>query len=101
LPTPRDRLSPEPVTWPPRKKSRIFFGSQVVDSKEDEEQTCSDEIGGGGGEQLYAIATYGNIKEEPEPNLDQVIDNIQRELVESIEPVAPIAEPTQHVIVAT
>jgi hypothetical protein len=50
---------------------------QVVDSKEDEEQTYSYDNGGGGGEELYATTTQGKIEEEPEPNLDQVIDKIQ------------------------
>jgi hypothetical protein len=34
--TQKDRLSPNPITSPPRKKSKTF-GSLVVDSKEDEE----------------------------------------------------------------
>ncbi len=37
LPTIGDRLSPEPITLPPRKKSKTTFGSLVIDSKEDEE----------------------------------------------------------------
>ncbi len=70
LPTLRDRLSPEPVTLPLRKKSKTTFGSPINESKEDEEQTCSNEIGGGGGEELNAIAMKGNIEEEFELNLD-------------------------------
>ncbi len=101
LPILRDRLNPELVTSPPRNKYRIFFRSQVVELEDDEEQTCSNEIGGGGQKEFYVIATQGNIEEEPEPNLDQAIDNIQGELIESIEHVAPIVEPTQPVIVAT
>jgi hypothetical protein len=40
----------------------------------------------------------GNIEEEPKPNLDQVIDNIQVEHVLFIEPVVSIIEP---IVVAT
>jgi hypothetical protein len=35
------------------------------------------------------------------PNLDKVIDNIQIEHVEVIEPLVPIEEPTQPIVVAT
>jgi hypothetical protein len=41
-------------------------------------------------EELYATITQGNIKEEPEPNLDKVIDNIQVEPIMSIELVVPL-----------
>jgi hypothetical protein len=51
-PTPKDMLSLEPVTSPPRKKSKTTFGSMVNGSKEDEEQTCSNEIGGKRGEEI-------------------------------------------------
>ncbi len=68
LPTPRDRLSLEPITSPPRKKSKTTFGSLINDSEEDEEQTCSYEIRGGGGEELNATTTQGNIKEKLKPN---------------------------------
>jgi hypothetical protein len=57
LPTPRDRLSPEHVTSPPRKKSITTFRSSINDLEKDEKQTCSNEIGGGGGEELNAKAT--------------------------------------------
>jgi hypothetical protein len=67
---PRDKLSPEPITSPLKKKSRNTFGSPVNDSKENEEWTCSNEIGGRGGEKLEATTTQGSIKEKPEPNLD-------------------------------
>jgi hypothetical protein len=67
---------------------------QVVDSKEDEERTYSNEIRGGGGEEFYITTTQGKIEEEPEPNLDQVIDNIQVEPVEFVELVVPITKPT-------
>ncbi len=67
--TQKDRLSPNPITSPPRKKSKTF-GSLVVDSKEDEEWTCSYENVGGGGEELNAKTMHGNIKEEPKPNMD-------------------------------
>jgi hypothetical protein len=33
----RDMLSLEPITLPPRKKSRTTIGSLVINSKEDEE----------------------------------------------------------------
>jgi hypothetical protein len=36
LPTPRDKLSPELVTSPLKKKSKITFGLLVNDSKEDD-----------------------------------------------------------------
>jgi hypothetical protein len=36
-PTLRDRLSHEPITSPPRKKSKTSFGSLVNDLKEDDE----------------------------------------------------------------
>jgi hypothetical protein len=35
--TPRDMLSLQPITSPPRKKSKTTFKSLVVDSEEDEE----------------------------------------------------------------
>jgi hypothetical protein len=97
-PTPRNKLSLELVTSPPRKKSRTIFGSLVNDLEEDEEQTYSNEIGSRGGEELEAIAIQGSIEEEPEPNLDQVINNIQVDLVMFVELVVSITEP---VIIAT
>jgi hypothetical protein len=48
MPTPRDKLSPEFVTSPPRKKFRTTFGSSVNDSKKDDKQTRSYEIKGRG-----------------------------------------------------
>ncbi len=65
----------------------ITFGSLVNDSKEDEERTCSNEIGGKGGEELDATTTQDNIEEELEPNLDQVITNIQEEPIVSTIPI--------------
>ncbi len=50
LPRPKDKLSLEPITSPPRNKFRTTFESLVNDSKEDEKWTCSDEITGGGRE---------------------------------------------------
>ncbi len=97
-PTLRDRLSHEPITSPPRKKSKTSFGSLVNDLKEDDEWTCSDEIGGGGGKELDAIAMQGRIEKKLEPNLDQVIHNIQIELVVFVEPIITI---TEHVVAAT
>jgi hypothetical protein len=91
----KDKLSLELVSSPPKNKSISTFKSQVVDLEEDEEQTYSNEIRGGGEEKFYVTTTRGNIEEEPEPNLDQVIDNIQVELVELVEPIVPITKPTQ------
>jgi hypothetical protein len=42
---------------------------------------------------LEATTTQGNIEEEPKPNLDKVINNIQVELIMSIEPIVSIIEP--------
>ncbi len=94
LPTPRDKLSLETITSPLKKKSKITFGSSVNDSKKDEKWICLHEIGGRGGKELDVIATHDNIKEEPEPNLDKVITNIQDEPVVSIEFVVFITEPS-------
>ncbi len=98
LPMPRDKLSPEPITSPLKKKSRTTFGSPVNDSENNEKWTCSDEIGGRGGEKLEATTTQGNIKEELKPNLDQVIDNIQIEPIMYAKLVVSI---TKLVVVAT
>jgi hypothetical protein len=95
---PNDRLSLQPVTSPPRKKSRSTFGSPDNDLEEDEKQTCSNEIRGKGREQLEATIMQGNIKEKPKPNLDKVIDNIQAEHVVFIEHVVSI---TNFVAIAT
>jgi len=62
LPTPRDKLSIEHVTLPPKKKSKTTFGSSLNDSKEDEERTCLDEIGGRGGQEFDATTTQGSIE---------------------------------------
>ncbi len=45
--TKKTKLSHEHVTSPPRKKSRIAYRVQIVDSKEDEERTCWKEMGSG------------------------------------------------------
>ncbi len=92
MPTLRDKLSHEPITSPPRNKSRITFGSSVNDLEEDGEWTCLDDIRGGGGEELDATITQGNIEEELKPNLDKVIDNIQVEPVVSTELIISITE---------
>ncbi len=42
-------------------------------------------MGGGGGEELQATTTQGTLEEEFEPNLDQVIDNIQIKVVKHVE----------------
>jgi hypothetical protein len=84
---------------PPRKKSITTFKSQVIDSKEDEERNYLNEMGGEGGEKLQTIAIHNNLEEEPKPNLDQVIDNIQVELVEPIQPMVSIIEPKQPIII--
>jgi hypothetical protein len=52
MPTPHDKLNLEPITSPPRKKSRTIFRSQVIDLEEDEEQSYSNKMGGGGEEEL-------------------------------------------------
>jgi hypothetical protein len=96
--TPWARLSPKRVTSPPRKKLKTTFKSQVVDSKEDEERTCLDKMGGGDGKKLQAIATQGNLEEESEPNLDQVIDNIQVEPIEHVVPITKFKQPIVVVI---
>jgi hypothetical protein len=80
-------LSSEHVTSPPRKKLGTIFGSPFNDSKEDEEQTCSNVIRGRRVEELDATTTQDNIKEELEPNLNKVINNIQDELVVFVEPI--------------
>jgi hypothetical protein len=38
------------------------------------------------------------LEEEPEPNLDQEIDNIQLELIEDVEPVVPITKSNEPVV---
>jgi hypothetical protein len=47
LPTPWNKLHLKPITSLPRKKFRIIYKVQIVDSKEDEEMICSEEMGGG------------------------------------------------------
>ncbi len=64
----------------------------VNDLEENGERTCSNEIGGRGGEELDATSTQGNIEEEAEPNLDQVIDNIQIEPIKCIQHIVSITE---------
>ncbi len=59
----------EHVTSPPRKKSRIAYRVQIVDSEEDEERTCWKEMGGGDDGKLQAT-THANLEEEPEVNID-------------------------------
>ncbi len=49
-PTLRDKLSPKPITSPPRKNSKTTFKFQIVDSKDDEEQTCLHKMGSADGE---------------------------------------------------
>jgi hypothetical protein len=72
-------LSLKLVTSPPWKKSKTNFGWSIIDSEEDEAKTYSDDIGGRGGEEFDATIMQSSMKEEPEPNLDKVIDNIQVE----------------------
>jgi hypothetical protein len=43
-------------------------------------------MGGGGGEVFQTTTTQGNLEEKLEPNLDEVIDNIQFEHVELVVP---------------
>ncbi len=44
---------------------------------------------------------WDNLEEEPEPNMAQVINNIQIEHVEPIELVVPIAKSKEPTVVAT
>jgi len=87
------------VISPLKKKFIITFKSKVIDLEEDEERTYSNEMWGGGGKELQATTIEGNLKEKLKPNLDQVIDKIQVEPVESIEPIELIIKPTQLVVV--
>jgi hypothetical protein len=48
-------------------------------------------MGGGDSEKFQAIIMHDNLEDEPKLNLDQVIDNIQVEHVESIGPIMPLA----------
>lgn len=101
LPTPYDKLSTEPINSPPKNKFRTILKVLIVDSKEDEERTYSNKMGGGDSEEFEAIAMWDNLEEEPKPNLDRVIDNIQIEHVEPIELVVPIAKSKEPIVVAT
>jgi hypothetical protein len=62
LPTPQYKLSSEPITSPPKKKSITTFKLKVVDLQEDEEWSYLDKMGGGGGQELQAIAMQGNLE---------------------------------------
>ncbi len=62
MPTPRDKLSFEPITSPPKKKSKTTFRLKVVDLEEDEERSYLDKMGSGGGQELQAIAMQGNLE---------------------------------------
>jgi hypothetical protein len=57
-------------------------------------------MGGGGGEEFQATSTQGNLEEEPKPNMDQVIDNIQVKLVILVKLVVPITK-SKLVVVET
>jgi hypothetical protein len=72
-------LSLKLVTSRLKKKSSITFESSINDSKMDEDQTYSNEIRGRGGKKLDTTITHDNIEEKHEPNMDQVITNIQDE----------------------
>jgi hypothetical protein len=65
-PTPRDKLSPEHVTSPRRKRSRTTFGTLANDLEEDE-------IGGKGRQEFDVISTQGSIEKETRPNLHHVL----------------------------
>ncbi len=78
------------------KKFITTFKSQVIDSKENEEWNCSNEMGGEGGEKLKATTIQNNLEEEPKPNLDHVIDNIQ---VEPIQPMISIVKPNHPIVI--
>jgi hypothetical protein len=94
----KGQVKPKTYHLTTKKKTRIIFQSPIVDSKEDEERMYSNEIQGGGGEKLDATAMQGNIREEPKPNLDQVIDNIQVEPIVYVEPIVSIIEPVDITI---
>jgi hypothetical protein len=47
-------------------------------------------MGGGDGEEFQATATHDNLEEKLEPNLDQIIDNVETEPVEHVNHVVPI-----------
>ncbi len=55
-------------------------------------------MGGGDSEKFQAIIMHDNLEDEPKLNLDQVIDNIQVEHVESIGPIMPLAWIKEHVV---
>jgi len=82
-------LSHELIISPPKNKSITIFESLVIDLEKDKEWTCVDEIGVGRGK-FYLTITQCNIKEKPKPNLDQVTDNIQVELVVFTKFIKPI-----------
>jgi saccharopine dehydrogenase-like NADP-dependent oxidoreductase len=44
-PTPRDKLSPKPITSPSKKKTKTYAKVQVANLKDDEEKTHSYEVG--------------------------------------------------------
>jgi hypothetical protein len=73
-----------------KKKWRTTFRSLINESEEDKEWTYLDEIKGRGREELDATTTQGSIEEELEPNLDQVINNIQIEPIVYVEPIVSI-----------
>ncbi len=56
-------------------------------------------MGGEYGKEFEAIATHDNLEKKPKPNLDQVINNIQIEPIESFEIVVPIAKPKEPVAI--
>jgi len=70
-------------------QSKTIFRVQIVESKENEKRFCSNEMGGGDGKEFQAMAMDDNLEEKLEPNLDQIIDNIQIEPVEHANHVVP------------
>jgi hypothetical protein len=56
-PTPRDRLTLQLVTSPPRNKYLTIIRLHVIDLEEDEEWTCLDEMRGGGGKEFQTTTT--------------------------------------------
>jgi hypothetical protein len=55
-------------------------------------------MGGGDGKKLQSITTQGNLEEESEPNLDQVIDNIQVEPIKHVVPITNFKQPIVLVV---
>jgi hypothetical protein len=64
LPTPRDKLSHEPITSPSKKKAKTYARVQVANLEDDEEKIHSDEVGCGDDKKPQAKATQVNFEEK-------------------------------------